>query len=1134
MNNTVLFTNDWQFAKVKGLSEVEPTNYEPVELPHDWLIENTQDLYENSTGWYKKTLDYTGEYPNVTLRFDGVYMDSTIYVNDKKVGEWKYGYSAFDIDISDALVKGPNDIRVKVVYQSPNSRWYTGAGIYREVWLNQYKEAYIATNDLYISTKKENTHYHMAIETDLQIDRPITLTHTLLEKGQVLKSEKTNVDSTGTHSLTLDQLDVKEWEPDAPHLYELETKLTDPQTGDTLQIKRTRVGFKTVEMDPNKGFILNGTHTKLKGVCEHHDLGALGSAFNRAAARRRMNLLKEMGVNSIRTSHNMPSKAFMDLADEMGFLIVSESFDMWERPKTTYDYARFFKEWAEKDVKSWVKRDRNHVSLILWTIGNEIYDTHADARGLEVAKQLDAYIKEYDPKGNALVTIGSNYMPWENAQKVADYLKISGYNYGEKYYEEQHEENPDWVIYGSETGSVVQSRGIYHFPYNQSVLADDDEQCSALGNSSTSWGADSPEEILTYDRDTPFSMGQYIWTGFDYIGEPTPYHTKNSYFGQIDTATFPKDTYYIYKSAWTNVTDKPMIHLFPYWDFNPGQTIDVRIATNAPKVELYLNDELIGEREIDHQKDSDITPTWQVPYEPGELKAIAYDKAGVEIGRSVRHSFEDATELSLIPDYTEVKADGKDLIFVEINALDEKGYPVENATNRVNVEVSGAGRLVGLDNGDSTDYDQYKGLSRRLFSGKVMAIIQSTTETGPIEIQVTSKGLKSAKQTFQAVESDTVYIKEALLENKERTLVTGEENDLPVRKIELTSDRGQALNPENPEVVVEARIYPEGATDQDLEWSIVNDAGVLMTHAVLESDGNKATITAKGDGPFRVRCTSKNGTDKIKLISELDMEITDMGTAYKNPYELVSGSLFNDSEGEVSNGNERGVATSRDGQTVVGFHEIDFGTYGSDTVTLPIFTLSDEDYLIELWEGKPNEAGSTLLKEAHYQKVSKWNVYQPETYTLSKRLSGITSLYFVMHAKVHLKGFYFEKQNRTFAYNKAVDADFIYGDAFNKTDEVVTNIGNNVSLIFEEMDFSEEAGVKLVIEGHSPIEKNTIHVRFEEDEGNHVNQLVEFMETNETETKSFDLSPLKGKGTVTFIFLPGSDFDFKAFQFKTN
>ena len=372
------------------------------------------------------------------------------------------------------------------------------------------------------------------------------------------------------------------WSPDSPNLYKLETVL-EKESGEPIEILPHNVGFRTIEMDPDRGLIFNGEKMKIYGVCEHHDLGALGAAFNRAAMARRMKILKEMGINAIRTAHNMPAPELMDLADEMGFLINCEAFDMWERPKTTYDYARFFNEWVEADVRSWVMRDRNHPCLILWSIGNEIYDTHADEkRGLEITKMLKELVEKYDPKKNAPVTFGSNFMPWDNTQKCADVLKVVGYNYAAQYYNKHHAKYPDWVIYGSETSSTVQSRGIYHFPYEQSIMSDDDEQCSVLGNCSTSWGARSTEEVIISDRDVPFSLGQFIWSGFDYIGEPTPYHTKNSYFGQIDTATYKKDTFYIYQAEWTDYRKNPMVHVFPYWDFNPVSSLTLESAPTPP------------------------------------------------------------------------------------------------------------------------------------------------------------------------------------------------------------------------------------------------------------------------------------------------------------------------------------------------------------------------------------------------------------------------------------------------------------------------------------------------------------------------------------------------------------------------
>lgn len=335
------------------------------------------------------------------------------------------------------------------------------------------------------------------------------------------------------------------WDVEDPYLYTLQAELLED--GQVIQSESLRVGFCSKEFTPQEGFLLNGRKLRLNGVCEHHDLGALGAAFSKEAMRRKFLKLRGMGVNALRTSHNMPAPEVMELADELGFLVIAEAFDMWEMPKTQYDYARFFVDWAGTDVRSWVRRDRSHVSLLMWSIGNEIYDTHASEHGQEITRRLVGYVREHDPRGNAPCTIGSNYMPWDGAQKCADITKMAGYNYAERYYERHHETYPDWVIYGSETASVVKSRGIYHFPLERSILTDEDEQCSSLGNSATSWGAANEEYCITMDRDTPWSCGQFLWTGFDYIGEPTPYQTKNSYFGQIDTAGIPKDAYSIYK-----------------------------------------------------------------------------------------------------------------------------------------------------------------------------------------------------------------------------------------------------------------------------------------------------------------------------------------------------------------------------------------------------------------------------------------------------------------------------------------------------------------------------------------------------------------------------------------------------------
>lgn len=1145
INKKILFNDSWEFAKSPlEVSKSEGLDFEPVDIPHDWLIYNTLDLYENSIGWYRKRFTCEKEEKQILVRFDGVYMDSSLYVNDQYIGEWKYGYSSFEHDITDAVVEGENEILLKVVHQSPNSRWYSGAGIYRNVWLKIRDRNHIVSDGIYITSRKKGNDWQVEIDTELDICEEVQISHSILYKGRKIAGTCERVRASKKHSThNIQTLTIENpllWSTNAPNLYQVITELQVPAKDDVpkermikLESIAQNIGFREIIFDPQQGLKLNGKKMKLNGVCEHHDLGALGAAFNKTALRRRFEILKEMGVNAVRTAHNMPAPELMELADEMGFLVVSEAFDMWERPKNPYDYGRFFKDWAHVDVNSWVMRDRNHPSLLMWCIGNEIYDTHADGRGQELTRILIDYVRKYDPKENARITIGSNYMPWENAQKCADIVKVAGYNYAEKYYVKHHEGHPDWMIYGSETSSIVQSRGTYHFPFEKSILAEDDEQCSALGNSTTSWGAKSAEACILAERDTPFSLGQFIWTGFDYIGEPTPYHTKNSYFGQIDTATFKKDSYYIYQAEWTDYRTKPMVHIFPYWDFNNGQIVDVRVCSNAPKVELQLNGRAIGSCDIDHEHGTQLVGWWKLPYEEGELKAIAYDETGKIIATDVRKSFKDAKSIRLHADKDRLIANGTDLIFVEITMEDENGNIVENANNRVEVRVTGAGRLLGLDNGDSTDYDPYKGLSRRLFSGKLMAIIGATLEMGKIQVEVSSIGMESRTAEFEslpAIDEDLTGIS-AKTKNTELPCVMGNSEEIPLRKIEIISDYPRIFDRSRKDMIVSVKLYPENTSYREVEWSVVNDAGIPSNLAKIESFGHEAKVTALSDGKFYIRCTSKNGTGKTKLISQLEFSVSGLGTAYKDPYGFILGGLYDYSKGDVGNGNERGVSTARDGETHVGFHGIDFGPYGSDTITIPIFALSSEEYYIQIWEGMPGEEGSELLANVVYQKESRWNVYQEETYRLPRRLRGVTSICFVLRQKVHIKGFSFERKNRAFEQNYAAECDHIYGDTFTIADHCVEGIGNNVSLEFGNMDFTGVGAEKLVLCGRSPIDKNTILIRFSGWEGEST-QLVEFTQSSDYEERVFELSKAEGLQKVTFIFLPGCNFDFGWFRFE--
>lgn len=1164
MNNKTLWNGGWSFLKTAPGTTYEQAigraqEFQAVDIPHDWLIYDTLNLYEDGTGWYRKQFTYDRDgNKNVFITFEGIYMDSTVYLNGTKIGEWKYGYSSFTLDITDFVKPGENEIMVGVCFLSPNSRWYSGAGIYRNVWFQTTEKTYLPQNAVYVSSKKQDDDsFLVRIETEIAGEKQneAQLAFQLYdENGHEVEMESADhaaekdeaVHSDGTCAVIryFRVKGVRLWDIDAPVLYTLKTILT--VDGESLHTDEQRIGFRHVEYTTDRGFFLNGRHIKLNGVCEHHDLGALGAAFNKSAMRRKFRILKEMGVNAVRGTHNMMAPEALDLADEMGILIISEAFDMWEKPKTEYDYARFFKEWSARDVASWVRSERNHPSIIFWSIGNEIYDTHADAHGQEITRYLRDEVEKHDPMKNARVTFGSNYMPWENTQKCADILKMPGYNYAEKYYEEHHKAHPDWVIYGSETSSIVQSRGVYHFPLKAGILAEEDEQCSALGNSSTSWSAKSMEICATVDRDLEFSLGQFIWSGFDYIGEPTPYHTKNSYFGQIDTAGFPKDSFYVWQSAWTDYRKKPMVHIFPYWDFNEGQLIDVRVCSNAPYVELFVNGKSFGRQHLTHEpgSGSHIIADYQVPYEKGTIMAIAYDNDGGEVAKEEKQSFGNSQKIVIEPDDTRVRADGRDLLFFTITTVDEQGHSVENACDRIQVKVSGKGRLIGLDNGDSTDFDSYKGVSRRLFNGKLLAIVQADVTPGEITVEVTAKGLQGASVVCEsyACECDekekgcgrgVPWDEKAatFTVNQEMSIVLGKAEEVPVRKIVLKSLNGQLFTKDNETITVEAHVEPPQADDKELTFRAVNDTGVTVNLVSLTAEGNRAVMTAKGDGEFRLFALSKSGTDKTRVMSQLEFQIDGFGQAYTDPYDFVAGSLYTSvAQGDVGCGNERGVATGRDGDTVVCFDNLDFGTVGSDEITIPIFALDDKEYPIQIWEGVPGKDGSEMIADVIYQKPSIWNVYQEETFKLSRRLKGITGISFHVQQKIHIKGFSFTKYEKAWQELLAGDADGVFGDSFEKNGGRVEGIGNNVFLEYADMDFGTRDIAGIAIKGRAHNGSNTIHIRFyngvEERK-----QIVEFPESGEYTVQEFALEPVSGKWTVSFIFLPGSNFDFDRFRF---
>jgi beta-galactosidase len=886
----VLFNDGWKFSLDGG-------EWRDVELPHDWLIGDCHNLYKSGEGQYRKLCSFSEEDVNnsVELYFDGVYMNCTIYINGEIVSQWKNGYTAFFVEISDFLYAGENEIMVKVLYESPNSRWYSGAGIYRNVWLIKQNKSHIVSDGVYINADAVSG--NVTAEVDCVGDYDEIRSFVLGEEEKTLRVRNPRL-----------------WSPESPHLYVVQSDLI--KDGEVIDTVHSRFGFRSIEFNPEKGFILNHEPIKLHGVCMHHDLGALGAAVNANAIQRQLDILKGMGVNAIRTAHNPPASAFLRLCDEMGFLVIDEFSDVWEMSKTEFDYARFFPQWYKKDVEAWVKRDRNHPCVIMWSIGNEIYDTHSSPRGLYITRKLYGEVTKHDPHGNAQATIGSNFMMSENGRAVADFLTLAGYNYGEQMYDEHRNANPNRFIYGSETASAVRSRGIYHFPIEVPLLTHDDRQCSDLGNSAVGWGR-SNESAWVMDRDRHWCGGQFVWTGFDYLGEPTPYSGKNSYFGAADTAGLPKSSYYFYKAVWGDRTDPTgcFVKIIPHWDWNEGQLIDVITYSNLKRVELFLNGESLGEQSVDFANNERLHCRWKVKYEKGELTAKAYGSNGEVAATDRVASFGDVAELR-----TSVERYG-DLLFYTISAHDENGEFVANARNRVSVKAAGDGKLLGLDNGDSTDYDSYHSDSRRLFSGKLVAIVQSNS---PI---AGSLG------------------------------VGADLSEIPVRKIELSVSRRE-LDADNPIAEITAQILPENATYSDIYFKCVRDNGIEAN--IAEIKGN--TVVAKGDGNFRLCAYCKNGGAFPQIVSELEMSVSGLGVITRTADSFATFTAASNDRIYGDGYKIAGESVEYIGNNVVlEFHEMDFGDTGATQLTVCGSTPNDKDNTIRI-----NHGGKEQLVEFKY------------------------------------------------------------------------------------------------------------------------------------------------------------------------
>ena len=1259
-----LFNDNWSFALysldaatedlLSGSHAHRRKDFSPVDIPHDWLIEHVNDLYQDGIGCYRKVFSlplraesYPLGAPRYFLRFEGVYMDSRVYLNGREVFAWPYGYSTFEFEITPYLLASENELVVTVRYQSPNTRWYSGAGIFRNVRLLTKYDPCLVSDGIYaVATPACETcdasgvfpgESILSVDTEIcsatkgfhgSVDsvspyllqphgadfsgQPISTNASVPEQMFLLRQSLRDPDgnvvataentftlsdatpdsanpqsdaahtagaatarhpvATVTRTLTLTVPDAHAWDIDDPFLYELTTELFlpwgFPQENALLDSHTQRIGFRSVRLDPDRGFFLNGRQVKLHGACMHHDLGALGAAVNKAATKRQLLSLLAMGVNAVRTSHNPPSVEFMDLCDELGILVDSEAFDMWELHKTDHDYATFFRDHWKSDVASWVRRDRSRPSVIFWSIGNEIYDTHTE-RGLVVTRELRDEVRLHDYRHHAFVTIGSNYVAWEGAQRCAGLLEASGYNYLERLYEEHHERYPHWCIYGSETSSTVQSRGVFHFPADVRLLTFEDGQCSSLSNCSTNWGAKNPTVVITGDRDREFSLGQFIWTGWDYIGEPTPYHSKNSFFGQCDTAGFPKDSYYIYQAGWTDPASSPMVHIVPYWDFNEGQMIDVQVFSNCPSVELFFKKDTedkdtvseygtsLGTCDIDVLHRQELHGEWCIPYHPGVLTAIAYDAKGNVVATDVQRSFGDPAAIVLEPDKTTMTADGEDMIFVSVSTVDANGTFVANARNRMNVTVTGAARLVGMDNGDSTDYDEYKGTSRRLFSGRLLLMLAARREPGLISVKVSSPGLPDAELHLTAAKADAPVNPAVCATAFNTPRITDEAilREVPIRKIELsqipdnadseesgysvpatevgcTSEPGIVLSPELKSVIIHADIFPANATFSDIIFRVLTADGIdsAAIRVTPLPDGHSVKITALGDED---RCFlyafASNGKPHADVISSLELRSSGLGRATTNPYEFVNG-IRCDASSQKPTLSFDGGAFTADGPTWLRFDNVDFGDYGSDTITIPIFSFSDT-VPIEVWEGTPNEADSTLLFQGNYEAKSWYNHYQSNTFRLGKRLRGVTSLSILLPFRLSLHGFVFERIEKAWAEIGVTELISASGDSYRVDSDGVYGITNNVDLDFGEFDFGERGARRIIVTGQSHVPQCTIHLHFTKD-GITETQIIDIPKTETTDTFTFPLEPMYDICAVNFIFLPGSNFDLVSFRFE--
>ncbi|MBF9254022.1 DUF4982 domain-containing protein [Pontibacter sp. 172403-2] len=755
--------------------DFDDTNWRKLNLPHDWSIEGTFSkdnpagagggALPGGIGWYRKsfTIDEADKGKLFFIDFDGVYTNSEVWINGHYLGKRPNGYSSFRYELTPYLNYGDkeNTIAVKVDNaQQPNSRWYSGSGIYRNVWLVKTNPVYVDQWGTYVTTPEVNAQTAKVVISTKINNRtekkgPYTLETIVYDAAgkEVARATKDNLqlaDSTTefNQQLTVEQPNL--WSVEKPYLYTVVTQVT--QDGDVIDNYETPLGIRYFNFDAQQGFSLNGKPMKILGVCNHHDLGALGAAVNTRALERQLEILKAMGVNGIRTSHNPPAPELLALCDKMGFIVMDEAFDMWKKGKTKYDYSAHWDKWHRKDLEDLIRRDRNHPSVFIWSIGNEIPEQWDSIAGPAITKELASIVKGLD-KTRPVTSALNDPQPNNNIYKSGA-LDLVGFNYHHELYKDFPKNFPGQKFIATETTSALATRGTYTMP-SDSIRrwpvrwdipfhgGNPDLTISAYDNVSAPWGS-THEETWKVIKKYDFLSGMYIWTGFDYIGEPTPYDwpAHSSYFGVVDLAGFPKDSYYMYQGEWT---DKPVLHVFPHWNWPAGKTIDVWAYYNhADEVELYLNGKSLGKRS---KQGDDLHVMWRLTFEPGTLRAVSR-KDGKEVLTQEIKTAGAPARVILEADRDNIRADGKDLSFVTVHIVDKDGIEVPYADNLVHFALDGKASIAGVDNGLQTSLEPFKASYRKAFHGKCLAIVQAQEEPDEVKLTATSEGLAPATITI--------------------------------------------------------------------------------------------------------------------------------------------------------------------------------------------------------------------------------------------------------------------------------------------------------------------------------------------------------------------------------------------------